>query len=235
MPLVWKIAAVWCKRNAALPRMLWFIKNRLCFQRLSAVGNIAVAQPPISADVAAVVDAPVIIESIPVEPHDTYIDIISTTHGGRIVTTIELLSPINKAPGEGQNLYLTKQREIMRSQTHLLEIDLLRADSSTVVSGRPALPDMPRYDYIICLHRGGQGERFEIWPTSIRQRLPRIFVPLMDSDPDVVLDLQAVLNHFYDFARLADQINYALPPEATLRDEDAIWADVLLREKGLRS
>ena len=52
-----------------------------------------------------------------------------------MVTTIEVLSPRNKTAGsEGRKLYRQKQREILSSDTHLLEIDLLRAGQHTVAA-----------------------------------------------------------------------------------------------------
>ncbi len=48
------------------------------------------------------------------------------------------------------------------------------------------------------------------------------------------MDLQAVLNRCYEEAGYGDAVDYAneaLPP---LSAEDAVWADALLREKGLR-
>ncbi|MGH3577865.1 MAG: DUF4058 family protein, partial [Mycobacterium sp.] len=45
---------------------------------------------------------------------------------------IEVLSPANKAAGsEGRRLYLAKQRQLLESQTHLLEIDVLRQGEHT--------------------------------------------------------------------------------------------------------
>jgi hypothetical protein len=46
----------------------------------------------------------------------------------RLVTAIEVLSPTNKR-GEGRIEYAAKRQSIMRSDTHLIEIDLLRAGS----------------------------------------------------------------------------------------------------------
>ena len=47
--------------------------------------------------------------------------------GERLVTVIEVLSLANKTPGEkGRDLYLEKQREVLGSPVHLVEIDLLR-------------------------------------------------------------------------------------------------------------
>ncbi len=45
----------------------------------------------------------------------------------RLVTAIEILSPVNKQPGhEAHEEYLRKRRGLLRSEAHLIEIDLLR-------------------------------------------------------------------------------------------------------------
>jgi len=75
---------------------------------------------------------------------------------------------------QGRELYLTKRREVLNSETHLLEIDLLRKDAHTVAAPYGALRRQGRWDYLIWLHRGGQGERYEVWGRTIRERLPRI-------------------------------------------------------------
>lgn len=69
---------------------------------------------------------------------------------------------------------------------------------------------------------------------TVRQRLPRVRVPLTGDDPDVVLDLQAVFDRCYDAAAYARSLDYRQPPVPPLRPADAEWADALLREKGLR-
>src|SRR5262249_43029515 len=57
---------------------------------------------------------------------ESYIE-IRTHSRGDVITVIEFLSPANKAGGEGQKLYLQKQRELLHSQTNLVEIDLVRS------------------------------------------------------------------------------------------------------------
>ena len=45
----------------------------------------------------------------------------------QLITAIEILSPVNKRPAhEAYQSYLRKRRELLRSEAHLLEIDLLR-------------------------------------------------------------------------------------------------------------
>lgn len=53
------------------------------------------------------------------------IQIIDTQNGGRIVTSIEFLSPANKL-GRGLQLYRKKQREMIEGNVNLVEIDLVR-------------------------------------------------------------------------------------------------------------
>jgi hypothetical protein len=64
-------------------------------------------------------------------PHDerreSFVQIFSRRPGEQLVATIEVLSLANKTPGEkGRDLCLRKQQELLDSQVHLIEIDLLR-------------------------------------------------------------------------------------------------------------
>jgi len=170
----------------------------------------------------------------PEEIREVYIEILSVADQSRVVTVIEVLSPSNKMTGsEGRQLYLTKQREILSSQTHLIEIDLLQQGEHTVAPPREMLLRKGKWDYLVCLHRGGQRGRYEVWAITLRQRLPRIRVPLQDVDPDAVLDLQAVFNRCYDEGAYARRLNYRSEPPTPFVDKDAQWANALLRERGL--
>lgn len=55
--------------------------------------------------------------------------------GGEVVTAIELLSPKNKRSGEGRRVYELKRQRVLRSLTHLVEIDLLRDGKPMPVFG----------------------------------------------------------------------------------------------------
>ncbi len=55
------------------------------------------------------------------------IHILDRTRDLRLVTVIELLSPANKERGsKGWELYRRKQEDVLKSDVHLVEIDLLR-------------------------------------------------------------------------------------------------------------
>ena len=59
--------------------------------------------------------------------------------GGHVITVIEVLSPTNKLAGsEGRQSYQQKQREVLGSSAHLLELDLLRIGEHTVAAAPPA-------------------------------------------------------------------------------------------------
>jgi hypothetical protein len=134
-----------------------------------------------------------------------------------LVTIIELLSPSNKRPGDNRSQYLSKRRQILRSDAHLVEIDLLRGWPPMPAEGRPAV------DYSVLISRAGRRPVAEFWPIRLRDRMPVIPIPLKEGDPDSRVDLQAVLNQAYDRPAYEDFIYYG-SPEPPLTAEDAEWA-----------
>ena len=116
---------------------------------------------------------------------------------------------------------MSKRHEIMNSEVHWVEIDLLRAGTPSVTD-----PPLRPSDYRILVSRGDQRTRTRYWPVSVRQPLPVIGIPLRGKDLDVPLDLGAVFRSGYDRAaydRLFADYRVALFPEprgieASLRD-----------------
>ncbi len=182
----------------------------------------------------AELDAPFRVGQYLEEIRESYLEIRSDKECGPIVTAVELLSPTNKDERPGRESYLNKQADLLNSATHFIEIDLLRAGMHTVAVPLELLPKKVAYDYLICLHRAGRGDSFDIWPNRLRNRLPRIAIPLDAGVPDVVLDLQAVLNYCYEESGYDYGMDYQSEIVPPLSPEDAAWADALLREKGLR-
>jgi hypothetical protein len=136
----------------------------------------------------------------------------------QLVTSLEILSPSNKRE-PGQTAYLAKRDELRLADVHLLEIDLLRRGT------RPwPAENLPETAYIVALIRARHIQA-EVWPISLRERLPVLPVPLRQPDPDVPLDLQAALDTIYQEADYALTLDYdAAPPEPTLSPDDALWA-----------
>jgi hypothetical protein len=148
-----------------------------------------------------------------------------------LITAIELLSPANKRAGaDGADAYEKKRQELFASSVHLLEIDLLRAG----VRPRLARP-LPPTAYCALLSRAYRRPLVEVWPIALSDPLPVLPVPLSAPDPDVALDLGAVLRQVYRRARYERVIDYrADPPPPPLTPEEAAWLDHHLRARGLR-
>jgi hypothetical protein len=164
-------------------------------------------------------------------PHDefreTFVEIYSRLDGERLVTVVELLSHSNTTPGEkGRELYLRKQQELLDSQTHLIEIDLLRAgEHSTAVPLTYARRRCGPFDYHVCLHRFHHFEDFLVYPFRLEDTLPEIAVPLLPGDGGVAVDLQVVFNRCYDAGPYRRRVRYretALEPP--LDEPRRAWA-----------
>lgn len=74
-----------------------------------------------------------------------------------------------------------------------------------------------------------------MYPISLRNRLPRIRIPLKAGDDDAVLDLQQLVDSVYDIGPYPEKVDYTTHPMPPLTEEDVRWADEILRAKGLRT
>jgi hypothetical protein len=135
----------------------------------------------------------------------------------RVVTVLELLSPSNKTPGEDYEAYLNKRRALLASPTNLVEIDLRRGGT------RPSPPELPNCDYYALVSRCHERPRVGVWPLRLRDRLPIIPIPRTAPDPDIPLDLQALLHRVYDAADYGKYI-YRETPQPPLPPDDDAWA-----------
>lgn len=149
---------------------------------------------------------------------------------GTLVTVIEVMSPSNKIAGSvGRESFMKKRRETLASDIHWVEIDLLRGGVGTM-----RLPRKAESQYRVIVSTAADYRRARCWPIHLRQRLPVVGIPLLAPDPDVPLDLAAVLDAAYDRGAYDRSIDYTSPPDPPLAKDDAKWADKLLRSKGLR-
>jgi len=163
-----------------------------------------------------------------------FIEIIDIKSGRRVVTVIEVLSPSNKTPGPGRDLYLKKQEELRAGGVSLVEIDLLRAGTRVLSVPLDRIPEGHRSAYAACARRGWKPFEIEYYRIPLRERLPAIAIPLRRDDRDVALDLQSLVDQCYESGRYGDDIDYREEPDSPLPAEDAGWANALLREHGLR-
>lgn len=142
----------------------------------------------------------------------------------QLVTAIEVLSPWNKV-GEGYSNYVHKRQGILLSTAHLIEIDLLRAGRRV-----PMCDPLPAATYFVFVGRASRRPLTEVWPIQLDSKLPSIPVPLLDSDPDVSLDLQKVLNSIYDSFGHHYLIDYHRAPNVPLPLQWTDWSLRTLRE-----
>ena len=162
------------------------------------------------------------------------IQIIEPRAGNKIVTAIELLSPANKLGSHGRDAYEKKRTEYLEADVSLVEIDLIREGRPNLAVDISQVPVAYRGPYRICVVRAWRALNAQVYRVSLRQRLPIISIPLRKTDKEVSLDLQLLIDMVYENGRY-DETDYSEDPEPPLARPDALWADQLLREKGLRS
>jgi hypothetical protein len=180
----------------------------------------AAAAPGTATISAAPVESLVALE-IPLRLHR--VEVRATAQQQR-VTVIEIFSPVNKKPGHQAHLaYRRKRRNLLHSEVHLLEIDLLRGGE------RPPLErPVPPAAYYVVLSRAERRPRVDVWPLQLRDCLPVLPVPLLVPDPDVPLNLGAAVASVYERGAYAQQIDYRQSPPPPLTNAEAEWlAEVL--------
>ena len=181
-----------------------------------------------SSAAVAVLDAPVDLRLPDLEIHESYIAIVDR-NSGRDIVTVEVVSPTNKYPGPGRDSYVTKQRELRGSTTHLVEIDLLRLGQHVLAVWEWAARGRGHYDYLVCVNRAETPrDRFQFYPRTVRERLPRFAVPLAGDDPPVPLDLQAAVQQVFEAGSYRDLIHYQQPCQPPLNADDQAWANELI-------
>jgi hypothetical protein len=187
----------------------------------AALDGVAVAEP----EVVFVSDEPVT---------ETFVEIREAGSGRRVITSIEFQSPTNKLPGPGQDLYLQKEKDLRRANVSLVEVDLIRTGRRLLAGSPYSIPDPQRTAYVACGRRGWEPFRLEVYRMSIRERLVAIRIPLRQTDPDVPLDLQTLVDQAYLHGRYELGFNYRQPPDPPLAPDDSAWMNELLRARGLR-
>ncbi len=148
----------------------------------------------------------------------------------RLVTIIEILSPANKY-GEGAREYNDRRVQLLQTQVHLLELDLLRGGARIPLAG-----ELPPAHYYVYLSRWQRRPYTQIWRIGLRVRLPTVPVPLLPPDPEVPLDLQAAVNACFDLVGYERLLDYGgPPPPPELQQDEAEWVAATLRAAGLRT
>lgn len=189
-------------------------------RRAQLAGSVAVANPLLA--------RPIAVKVAHDELREPFIEIYTrSSEGKRLVTAIEVLSLANKTPGEqGRDLYKRKQKEILASQVHLVEIDLLRGgEHTTAVPLESAVDACGPFDYHVSVHCFDELGTFLVYPIQLENCLPPVAIPLLPDDPAVTVDLQSVFNRCYEAGPYVREIRYGedviIPP---LAPQHVAWA-----------
>ena len=182
---------------------------------------------------AAEVQTPLVLTLLDPEPAlERYVRVVSLDDD-RVITAIEFLSPSNKKP-PGLTDYRRKRALLLAGGANVMEVDLTRDGNWRRLMGNFAGSDDALTSYRVAIRLPGRPENVFLVPIRLRDRLPKLAVPLRQGDPQVTVDLQSLLEEVYAKAQYGRRIDYARPPEPPLSAEDEDWADALLRGAGRR-
>ncbi len=146
-----------------------------------------------------------------------------------VVAVIEVLSPKNKRTGEGRNAYEIKRNRVLTSSTHLIEIDLLRTGEPMAM-----LDNDIQSDYRILVSRSYKRPKADLYAFNLKETIPTFPLPLREGDREPIIDLQDLINGIYDRASYDLVIDYSQEAVPKLSEENKVWVDGVLKEKGLR-
>lgn len=183
--------------------------------------NVAVAAPstqPISVKVP-----------VPEKIQQAYLEIRDLTTG-QVITTIEILSPVNKRSGEGRAAYLKKRQKILGSLTNFVEIDLLRGWQPM-----PILDNPVSSDYRILVSDSNRRPKADLYALDLRSPLPTFSLPLRATDPEPVIELQMLLDTVYDRAGYDYTLDYTQEIVPALSEEDTAWIKEILKQQQAQS
>lgn len=143
----------------------------------------------------------------------------------KLITVIELLSPANKDGSGGSTQYQGKRENLILNGVNFVEIDLLRGGT------RPRIGNLPACAYYVMVARPQNWPHVGLWPLNVRDRLPRIPIPLKPNDRDAEIELQSIVDGIYERAGYEDYV-YSTPVEPPLSPADTTWAKERLTAAG---
>jgi|SRR5579863_8473191 len=152
---------------------------------------------------------------------------------GELITVVEFISPTNKRQ-PGLDDYRHKRDALLSASVHVVEVDLVRAGNWRALMRPAVCPPEAVTTYHATVRTTGTAPGGYLYPISLREPLPEIQIPLRPSDKRVRLALQPLLASVYDDGRYDQTIDYRMPLEQPVEEEDADWTDALLRTAGRR-
>lgn len=145
-----------------------------------------------------------------------------------VVTAIEILSPTNKR-GEGRQKYEQKRQQVLNSQTHLVEIDLLRDGDPLPMAG-----EAEASPYRILISRANIRPLADLYPFNLTDPIPSVPIPLQAEDSEPIADFQSLLMDVYERSGYDYFIDYHNDPTPPLTPEALTWINEVLTQQGRR-
>jgi hypothetical protein len=143
---------------------------------------------------------------VPIERKYRYLE-IREVGTDRVIVAIELLSPINKRAGEGRDSYKKKRQSILASQSHLVEIDLLRANQPM-----PIVDDAVKTDYRILVSNAESRPIASLYDWNLPELIPVFEIPLQNES--IPVDLKPLMDEIYEQSSYDFRIDYQQAPPA---------------------
>jgi hypothetical protein len=141
---------------------------------------------------------------------EDYIE-IRERNGGRLVTLLDVVSPMNRTTQSGRHAYLEIRSAARDAGANVVEIDLVLQGQPMLDYSREGLPD---WDYAVTVTRSTHPEQYEIYTATLQKRLPRFRLPLASGDRDMVLDLTSAFERTFEEGGFAAKIDYQRDPPA---------------------
>jgi hypothetical protein len=151
---------------------------------------------------------------------------------GRLVTVIEFISPTNKRQ-PGLDAYRKQRSELLSGNVSVVEVDLVRTGDWRVLMRPLQCPSTCVSPYRVTIRLANQQE-IELYLITLRVPLPIVPIPLRASEAPVGLNLQPLLDRAYEKGRYGMTLDYRQLLDPPLSQEDAEWADALLKSAGKR-
>ena len=155
---------------------------------------------------------------------------VRETETNLVIVVIEVISPKNKRSGSGRTAFEYKRENVLKSQTHWVEIDLLRSGKPMAMKG-----NIGAIDYRILISRSDQRPVADLYGFTLRDTIPVFPLPLKQMTESVSVDLQEIFMGIYDRAGYQVRLNYRDPiPPPMISEQDQLWIDEILNSR-LRS
>lgn len=147
---------------------------------------------------------------------------------GQVITVVEILSPVNKRSGKGRQQYEEKRNRILNSDTHLVEIDLLREGQPMAYFSREAVSD-----YRVLVSRAALRPQAELYGFNLPDLIPTFPMPLMGVEQGPAVNLNQLLQAVYDQGSFDLAIDYRQPPSGFTEPAVKRWLNEILQSANL--